>query len=193
MPLPKRFFREAALTTGSILFLFAGGWYFAAKSDAGAMWILVASAILFALFVVAILMLALKPRKLERHLDEDLRRGESGEFYLVGAPLSLFCSFVLTSFCLWRIHGESFYTGADGSLLTWFVYLLDNLVWAAALDFAESYHLDVSGVDHTKHVVVCTLVFAFRATVSVALISILFRTWTMLRTRRLARSTANES
>jgi|GEM_PF-7047719 len=170
MPLSNRFFREASLTAGSTMMLFAGGWHFASKSVTGAKWMLAASAALFLLFVVAILMLALKPRKLEHHLGEDLKRGESGEFYLVGAPMALFCSFALTSFCLWRIHGVLLYTGADNSPFTWFVYLLDNIVRAAALDFAESFQ------------------FIFRATVSVALISILFRSWTMLRARRQSRA-----
>lgn len=187
MPLPKRFFREASLTALSIVLLFAGGWYVAAKSLSGARWMLAAGVLLFALFVVAILVLALKPRKLERHLDEDVRRGESGEFYLVGVPMALCCSFLLSTFCLWRLFGDQLFTGANASPLTWFVYLVDNIIRAAALDFAESFHLNISPVEHTSNLLVCMLIFAFRATVSVALISILFRSYTFLRARRMAK------
>lgn len=132
-------------------------------------------------FLVLILRYSLSPTALEKDIEKNVSKGEAGDYFLVGIPV-LFCyAFAVSALFMSRIWGEMLFTGSRESALNWILYLIDNLIRAGLMDFAETYRLQVSPIDHTRNFFVCSFVFSFRTTISIGLFSIVVRSWRKLR------------
>ncbi|EPM7859483.1 hypothetical protein ACTQ75_004649, partial [Vibrio alginolyticus] len=80
---------------------------------------------------VLLLSYAFIPSFLHEDFDEELKKGEAGEFHVISLPLLLFFSFSLTSYLGWCSYGEGFMTANNSNPLIWLAYGVDNFVRAA--------------------------------------------------------------
>ncbi|MBI5817688.1 MAG: hypothetical protein HZA88_01785 [Verrucomicrobia bacterium] len=121
---------------------------------------------------------AAKPSRFFVELKAEMKKRGEPDFFLVGLPGVLFGSFVVLSHSMSIIWPNRFFhVPPDATLTTWLAYGLDNIIRAALLDFGEIYFIDVSGIDHTRNFLACTLVFSFRTILSFTLIAVFFRAW----------------
>lgn len=90
-------------------------------------------------------------------------------------PLLLCTVFIVTSFCIGRIWGELCFTWHPvanlSGIIHWALFLLDNIIRAVLFDFAETFHYKVGLISHTDNFYICSLIFLFRTTLSIAVIS----------------------
>lgn len=155
------------------------------SNDIAIEWIFYGAISALGLFCYLILSWSLNPKELEDEVSKDLEKGELGEFYLVGLPCLLFSAFTVTSYFGWKLHGDAFISVQEGTHPIQFVfYGFDNIIRALCLDVCEVYRLKISNIEHANGFLPSTFVFVFRSTLSIALISVVFRSAKMIWKRK---------
>jgi hypothetical protein len=130
----------------------------------------------FALFTAIYLGFSLHPDiLLKSRIERDLKKGDSGDFFLVGLPLLYFTAFVLLCRTLWLQYGAAAFheTPESPGLVTWVVYSADCLLGVVLFDAPEIYGFKFTTVEHHKTFWMSTLVFVYKATLAIGFIKIL--------------------
>ena len=125
------------------------------------------------------LFLHFRKEELERLISEDIARGEEGESFVL-LPLFVCLAFMMTmglaqahlGDVLWRPYDYHYPYDVSIEEVTP-LYLIDNVIRAAFFDFAEIYGIPFfAGVAHIPtNRPAATVVFVFRTTLSLGLVS----------------------
>ena len=175
--------KEAGAGILGMFFVMVLGMAIAGAGEMAAWVVLSVGMLIFIAMGFLVLYWAVRPDALRADVEQDLEKGEVGDFYVAGLP-ALFCaSFLLSANAMWVLWGDSVFVGAEANRFTRFGYLFDNLIRAGALDFAETFYWRISPIQHADYWPVALFVFAFRTTVSVALIGVIARSFSIWRTR----------
>lgn len=169
--------RSPLLATGYALFMCAvvpisAAYAFGMRPalTAGAFWMFI---ILLALCFLDMFAIAWNPKAMAG-IDEYLRdrRRYPRAAALVLVPWITGVLFGCSAYLGWRAYGDDFMIARpDAGLLDWAAYVCDNFIRVALLDFAETYRLRASDIEHASGVWPSTFVFAFRSLLSLSLIS----------------------
>lgn len=157
-----------------------------AAVNLGVLYIFWGTAIFGGLLCFLMVYWAFNPKQLEKDIDADLKKGEAGDFHLVGLPSLVIWLFLIASFSGWKAYGSAFLIVPSGSPLDWLAYMVDNLVRTVFLDFAEIYRLKLSPIEHAAAFWPATFVFVFRTALSVGLINLVLTAFARLRAGKRA-------
>ena len=100
--------------------------------------------------------------------------------FAITIPFSFCGFFALASFSIFMIWGADAYPQGQEGLGPWVYYLADNLFRATMFDFAETFYLDISSIEHAKVFLLCFFVFSFRTIAGIGLLSLVIRTTRMV-------------
>lgn len=114
---------------------------------------------------------AINPHEMVSDMAADFAKGEAGDTYLFGYPALFISCFFLICVYADRAYPGWLFEGGDGGLLSWIMYLVDNLARVFALDFFETFRIELSDVRHTDSLLAKSFVFSFKAVLSIALIN----------------------
>lgn len=169
--------RSPLLATSYAMFMYAfvlisAAYAFAIRPalTAGAFWVFIA---LLAVSFLDMFLIAWNPKAMAG-IDEYLRdrRRYPRAAVMVLVPWIIGVLFGCSAYLGWRTYGDDFMIARpDVGLLDWAAYVCDNFIRIAFLDFAETYRLRVSDIEHANGLWPCTFVFLFRSLLSLSLIS----------------------
>ena len=160
----------------ALFIFFFVAWYFAHWGGV-AVWLTLGFSLLAYLSIsYDLLKWALEPHELDRKIEQSLEEGEDVfNVYAVTIPFSFCGFFALASFSIFMIWGVDAYPNGEEGFLTWVQYLADNLFRAIMFDFAETFYIDISKIEHANVFLLCLLVFSFRTIAGIGLLSLVLR------------------
>jgi len=160
----------------SLFVFFFAAWFFAHFGGAAAWVSLVFSVLMYLSLGYGLLKWSLDPRELEKKFEESIEQGEDVfNTYAITIPFSFCGFFALASFSIFMIWGTDAYPEGQEGLGPWVYYLADNLFRATMFDFAETFYLDISPIEHSKIFLLCFFVFSFRTIAGIGLLSLVIR------------------
>ena len=169
----------------SLFVFFVAAWFFAHLGGAAAWVALVFSVLMYLSLGYGMLRWSLEPEELDKQFEESIDQGEDVfNTYAITIPFSFCGFFALASFSIFMIWGTDAYPAGQEGLGPWVYYLADNLFRATMFDFAETFYLDISSIEHTKVFLLCFFVFSFRTIAGIGLLSLVIRTTRMVLGRR---------
>ncbi|MGE0023334.1 MAG: hypothetical protein AB7S70_06865 [Hyphomicrobium sp.] len=136
------------------------------------------------------------PAALQQDMESDLAKGDAGDFHLIGVPGLLFFAFLALCSGLAALYPGEFFVNApdfDSAglatyVVAWLLYLFDNVLRVALLDFLEVFYLTTSTIRHSENVWACALVFSFRLVLTLSLLQYVFSSWRYYMSRRTSPS-----
>ena len=148
-------------------------------------------AVLFPLLSFLMIHYTFNSKEMVADLEKDLAKGEAGDFYLFGLPVLQFISFVLLARGIYCLYGPEYYAPMpEPHLGSWFLYGLDNVLGTVLLDATEAYDWHVSPIRHAKTFWMSTLIFSYRAALSVGLIHIVMTAYDVIQKKRAEKAAA---
>lgn len=169
----------------SLFVFFFAAWFFAHFGGTAAWVSLVFSMSMYLCLGYGLLRWSLEPQELEKQFQESIEQGEDVfNTYAITIPFSFCGFFALASFSIFMIWGADAYPQGQEGLGPWVYYLADNLFRATMFDFAETFYLDISSIEHAKVFLLCFFVFSFRTIAGIGLLSLVIRTTRMVLGRR---------
>ena len=168
--------KHSIWTFNGLLFFFFAAWYFA-HWGGGAAWVTLGfSMLVYFCLGYDLLNWSLKPDVLEKKIEKSAEEGEDiFNVYAVTIPFSFCGFFALASFSIFMIWGNAAYPNGKEGFLPWVQYLADNLFRATMFDFAETFYLDISKIEHSNIFWLCLFVFSFRTIAGIGLLSLVVR------------------
>ena len=161
----------------AILIFFFAAWYFAHLGGAAAWVSLGFSMLMYLCLCYGLLKWSLMPQELEKEIEVSIDQGEDAfNTYAVTIPFSFCGFFALASFSIFMIWGADAYPLGREGFMPWVQYLADNLFRATLFDFAETFYLDISPIEHANVFLLCLFVFSFRTIAGVGLLSLVIHT-----------------
>ena len=152
--------------------LLAGLWYLVELNEPASHLILAISIILYVVTCILYLLFISDPSGLRETIEKDAKEGSNLSYYTVFMPTLLCSAFILCSYTTWQIWQSKVYVNGTDSMLDWGIYLIDNLIRGCCLDFAETFYIDISKIQHTRNILISTFVFSFRSVVSLSLLRV---------------------
>lgn len=160
----------------ALLVFFFLAWYFAHWGGIAAWVTLVFSLVMYLKLSFDLLMWSLDPRELEKKFEESVNVGEDiFNVYGVTVPFSFCGFFALASFSIFMIWGTDAYPEGQEGFAAWVQYLADNVFRGTMFDFAETFYVDISIIEHANVFWLCLLVFSFRTISGIGLLSLVLR------------------
>lgn len=168
--------RHSLWTFNILLVFFFAAWYFAHWGGAAAWITLIFSLLTYLCIGFDLLTWSLKPKELEQKIEKAVEEGEDVfNVYAVTIPFSFCGFFALASFSVFMIWGVEAYPHGEEGFVPWVQYLADNLFRALLFDFAETFYLDISKIEHSNLFWLCLFVFSFRTIAGIGLLSLVIR------------------
>lgn len=168
--------RHSIWTFNALLVFFFVAWYIAHLGGVAAWVTLVFSMLMYLCLGYDLLHWSLKPHELERKIEKSAEKGEDVfNVYAVTIPFSFCGFFALASFSIFMIWGQAAYPLGQEGFGAWVVYLADNVFRATMFDFAETFYLDISNIEHSGYFLLCLFVFSFRTIAGIGLLSLVIR------------------
>ena len=168
--------KHSIWTFFALLIFFFVAWYFAHWGGIAA-WLTLGFSLVAYLFIsYDLLKWSLEPHELDKKIEQSLEEGEDVfNVYAVTIPFSFCGFFALASFSIFMIWSQGAYPNGQEGFLPWVQYLADNLFRAVMFDFAETFYIDISKIEHANVFLLCLLVFSFRTIAGIGLLSLVLR------------------
>ena len=160
----------------ALFVFFFVAWYFAHWGGIAA-WVTLGFSLLVYLSIsYDLLKWSLNPKELDQTIERAIEEGEDVfNVYAVTIPFSFCGFFALASFSIFMIWGPDAYPLGQEEFLHWVQYLADNLFRAIMFDFAETFYIDISNIEHSNVFLICLFVFSFRTIAGIGLLSLVLR------------------
>ena len=172
---------------------FFGGWFFAHLGPMAAWLTFAFSFVVYLLLMWDLLRWSIWPKELDDEIEESLDKGEDVfNAYAITYPFAFCGFFALCSFCVFKIYGEAAYANGLEGFQHWVMYLVDRVFRATFFDFAETFYIDLSKIEHQPEFLLCLFVFSFRTTAGISLLSLMIKTSRKVGERMDAPSDAQE-
>jgi hypothetical protein len=130
----------------------------------------------FMMIVTSIVSLnyALNPAELMQDIEKDLKKGEVGDFYLLGIPYLHYWSAVLLFRGIWNQWGTAAFSNpADPNLLDWLTFVLDRFLGVVLFDAPDVFGFRTSRVDPVQTFWLSLVIWVYKFVVAVGFIVIL--------------------
>ncbi len=102
-----------------------------------------------------------------------------------------FWGFILICQYIWQTQGINGFPQVPErvNFFTWLLFGIDNILGVVLLDATEIYHITLSGVKYVDTFWISTLIFTYRASLSVGLFATIFMNYKMLKERQVSPNT----